>query len=663
MFFSVPWRRSFALVLPVLALADSPPWDVLGTRTIVTPFLNAGLYSSRLAPNGDVVMAGSSCRAPGIQLTGRFGDTSRCGLIVARVTAAGNFAFAVQLGDVDYAGTLLIDSDGNIFVSGEAESSRFLTTPGAYLEAAPQSAVLGNYSANFACKLSSSGTPVFCTFLDDTAALVTLDRSGGLLFTKSIAASSTLSSVVRLNSSGAKVLESVPINGTIAAIAPNPDGTFYLSGRTPPPQPAAFYGKFDPAAGFLFTQYFGPTGGFSISLQASGGPILAGNFGSGFSVRQYASDGTTVVYEQPLPSISTGALSTMDGGVLLTANSNAGLPLLHNLHVCKRLLAPGTVDSAALIRLDSYGAIVQSTFLDAVSAGSLVHMANGGWSALGKVNEADSFPYAPNAIVQVLSLGPTPSAQPMPIGCLVDLAEAVRSVASPGLLVAINIETDAAAEPLSANPDSAGRFPASLGGMAIAFDGVPAPLFALAGQRLTGAVPFSVAGRSTAQMCLISSSAPQGCTAIQVLPLSPAVWSVAGAPAVINQDGTLNSADHPAPPGSVVTFYMIGLGPLSPGVPDGTIVGPPLPALATQVQVQLFTRLGAPTYPAEVTYAGPATFEVAGVYQVNARLPSQCSESNGCPGSVRILVGPLDAPVAGAVTSINVSKAPLGNAN
>src|SRR5262249_12435868 len=155
------------------------------------------------------------------------------------------------------------------------------------------------------------------------------------------------------------------------------------------------------------------------------------------------------------------------------------------------------------------------------------------------------------------SFGASPNAQPMTIGCMVDLAEARSSVASPGLLVALNIENDAAAEPVSADPDSAGRFPTSLGGVTIPFDGVAAPLFALTGQKVTAAVPFSVAGRSTVQMCLTSFSAPQSCTAIQVLPFVPAVLSVAGSPVVINEDGTINSADHPAPPGSIVTFYMI----------------------------------------------------------------------------------------------------------
>src|SRR5215472_12613890 len=61
MLFSISRGFGFALAFPLMPLAASPPWDVLGSRTIVTPFVNAGLFSSRLAPNGDVLLAGSSC--------------------------------------------------------------------------------------------------------------------------------------------------------------------------------------------------------------------------------------------------------------------------------------------------------------------------------------------------------------------------------------------------------------------------------------------------------------------------------------------------------------------------------------------------------------------------------------------------------------------------
>jgi uncharacterized protein (TIGR03437 family) len=110
---------------------------------------------------------------------------------------------------------------------------------------------------------------------------------------------------------------------------------------------------------------------------------------------------------------------------------------------------------------------------------------------------------------------------------------------------------------------------------------------------------------------------------------------------VVNQEGTVNSANHPAPPGSIISFYLVGLGPLSPVVPDGMIVSPPLPQLAAQVQVEFATGFAmfpfAPPPPpavAQVTYAGPAPFEVAGVYQINVLVPTVF-----ITGSVTISVG------------------------
>jgi uncharacterized protein (TIGR03437 family) len=161
----------------------------------------------------------------------------------------------------------------------------------------------------------------------------------------------------------------------------------------------------------------------------------------------------------------------------------------------------------------------------------------------------------------------------------------------------------------------------TLAGLTITFDGVPMPLFALNGTTLTGAIPFSVAGKSTSQMCLSGS-----CTAVDITPLVPSLF-----PAVINQDGTVNSENNPAAPGSIISFYLAGLGPLSPGVPDGTIVNPPLAQLTTQVVVEFATGFpneegpftpAPPPAVAQVTYAGPAPFEVAGVYQINVLVPS-----------------------------------------
>jgi len=637
----------FALLL--VSSLRAQPWDILGSRTIVTPFSYRGEGGAALAPNGDVLVAVSPCGAPGaVKLTSTYGTAAPCDTVVARVNPAGNLVFAIQLGGVDDGGpTLHLDSEGNIFVGGQTGSpSRFVTTPGAYLPIASQATTF----PGFVCKLRpTDGTPLYCTFLDDSANIMTVDAAGDLLFTQLFlsTASGNSYTIRELDPTGAKLLMvSVPISGLGQAVA-NADGTFYVTGETPS---AAYYGKVDPNAGLLFTQDFAATANFSLTLQPGVGPVLSGDFGSGFEVRQYASDGMTMVYDRSLPLFLNGRLSAINGGVLLVGSSmSAALPLVHNFHVCSQVLDPFSGE-AVMIRLDPAGAVVQTTWLGSTSFGSLVLTTDSGWNALG------SFGGSPNLSIQVVSVGPSPGTATEPLGCMADLAQGTRNTASPGLLVAVTIENDAAVGSVTAQPDASGRFPTTLAGMTLTFDGVAAPLFAFNGQQqLSAAVPFSVAGKTTTQMCLTYPSAAESCTAVEVVPFEPAVFGV------LNEDGTINSASHPAPPGSILSFYLIGLGPLSPAVPDGTIVGTPLPQLATQVNVEFATGFpnefgpfsaAPPPALAELTYAGPAPFEIAGVYQINARVPM------GVGGMVTIVVGPLAAPVASANVNVVLGSAP-----
>jgi hypothetical protein len=347
---------SLILVFPLIA----QPWDILGSRTIVTPFSYSGEGGGALAANGDVLVAVSPCGAPGaVKLTSTYGTPAPCDTVVARMNPAGNLVFAIQLAGVDDGGpTLHLDSEGNIFVGGQTGSpSRFLTTPGAYLPIASQATTF----PGFVCKLrATDGTPLYCTFLDDSANIITVDAAGDLLFTQS-------DTIRELDPTGAKLLMvSVPISG-IVQVAPNADGTFYVTGETPS---AAYYGKVDPNAGLLFSLNFAATANFSLTLQPGVGPVLAGDFGSGFEVRQYASDGMTMIYDRNLPLFLNGRLSAIDGGVLLVGSAiSAALPLVHNFHVCSQVSDPFFSSEAVMIRLDPTGAIAQTTWLGGTSFG------------------------------------------------------------------------------------------------------------------------------------------------------------------------------------------------------------------------------------------------------------------------------------------------------
>jgi uncharacterized protein (TIGR03437 family) len=158
-------------------------------------------------------------------------------------------------------------------------------------------------------------------------------------------------------------------------------------------------------------------------------------------------------------------------------------------------------------------------------------------------------------------------------------------------------------------------------------------------------------------MCVLYNGSKQ-CETPSVGGAAPGVFITSqGSAIAVNQDGTLNSKTNPAKVGSIVTFYVTGLGSISPVPADGAMVQFPLPALANPIQVA-FANAGmhAPAIPpAELLYAGPAPLEVGGMYQLNVRIPegttgdfailSQYANGNTyyCTSTLAVTLQPVNA--------------------
>ena len=102
---------------------------------------------------------------------------------------------------------------------------------------------------------------------------------------------------------------------------------------------------------------------------------------------------------------------------------------------------------------------------------------------------------------------------------------------------------------------------------------------------------------------------------------APGIFSAnlsgAGQGAILNQDLTVNSSANPAAAGSVVVIYATGEGQTMPAGIDGKLaLGPIYPAPKSAVSVSIGG------VAADVLYAGAAPSLVAGVMQVNARVPA-----------------------------------------
>ena len=109
-----------------------------------------------------------------------------------------------------------------------------------------------------------------------------------------------------------------------------------------------------------------------------------------------------------------------------------------------------------------------------------------------------------------------------------------------------------------------------------------------------------------------------------------------GQGAILNQDYTTNSPSNPATRGSIVTLYGTGFGMLDSQPDDGKIAD-------RAVNTLLGVTASIDGVSAEVTYAGAALGLVAGVMQINVRVPEGLTPNLAAP--VSLTVGQAVTPV------------------
>ena len=103
-----------------------------------------------------------------------------------------------------------------------------------------------------------------------------------------------------------------------------------------------------------------------------------------------------------------------------------------------------------------------------------------------------------------------------------------------------------------------------------------------------------------------------------------------GQGAILNQDGRINSPSNPADRRSVVVLFVTGEGQTNPPGVDGKPGAPPLPT------PQLPVVVGIGHVGVEILYCGAAPGLVAGVMQVNVRVPVEAPSGNAVPVSIKI---------------------------
>jgi uncharacterized protein (TIGR03437 family) len=194
---------------------------------------------------------------------------------------------------------------------------------------------------------------------------------------------------------------------------------------------------------------------------------------------------------------------------------------------------------------------------------------------------------------------------------------------------------------------SAGTVATNLGSTRVLFDGVAAPILYASATQVNAIVPYEVAGNKTTNVQVAyfgSLSIPQ---VIQVTDAAPGIFTAnstgSGQGSILNQDQSINSAANGADPGSVISIFATGEGQTNPAGIDGAINANslPLPTPRLPVTVQI---AGQAVDPHDVQYSGAAPGAVAGLLQVNAKIPSGVQRGTSVP--VVITVGSASSQTA-----------------
>ena len=183
---------------------------------------------------------------------------------------------------------------------------------------------------------------------------------------------------------------------------------------------------------------------------------------------------------------------------------------------------------------------------------------------------------------------------------------------APGELIAIYGPQIGPSTPVTYTVDASGFLPKSLAGIQVSFDGMLAPLLYVSANQINAIVPFGLSGKNASHVRVSSSSGTLSDFPVIVLATAPAIFRNSGAAAALNQDGTVNSSVNPAKLGSVMSIFATGTGAIPAS--DGQIAEVAQDYHCCQVTVD--------GQSADVLYAGAAPGIVAGVTQINFRVPA-----------------------------------------
>ncbi len=186
----------------------------------------------------------------------------------------------------------------------------------------------------------------------------------------------------------------------------------------------------------------------------------------------------------------------------------------------------------------------------------------------------------------------------------------------------------------------------SLAGTMVFFDRTPAPILFTSARQIAVMAPYDIAGKATVDVVVDFSGTTSPPFTRTVAPSSPGLFSAAGNGtgqlAAFNFDEstgalTVNSETGTASKGGVVVLYATGEGVPTPPSSDGRIVT----ASSSTNNPAISLQIGGTN--ATILYAGSVVGLVAGIIQINARIPTTITATKATP--VQLTINGVASPL------------------
>jgi uncharacterized protein (TIGR03437 family) len=584
-------HASWIFSIPQL-MAGPVPWGVHVQQTGINP---SGPVL--LSPNGDLF----------------FGNSN---LQLIKMDPSGQQIFSVALPGGRNASAIVWSADGNILVASTFGLAKLSAADGHTLYSKESLYLTNGLAGDSAGNAYLAGT---CS--GGAQCVEKLDPSGNLIYQSSIPGPLSV--------------------GYLACITADANGNAYVAGAS---TNSSFLAKLNTEGGIeAFVSGNPNETGVSVGLDSEGNPevlMVSSNLIQS-RVLKYDSTLSKMLFATPVPGFLPMEMQVAPNGaaVLLGGTDSVDFQQLHPTAVCSLPASPEILNPVPLfargimVRLNDAGNIIQSTFFSGDSGfGSGYAQPEGAEVAIED---------GVSGQIELLTMAPSPEVQ---LGCLGNAASLLAGPLAPLEVVSIFGQSLGPVQGVSGQPGASHIYPFQLADVQVTFDGVLAPLLYVSAGQINAVTPLELEGRKTTHVCASVNGMATNCMDVPVQEATPGIFLSGGYAAALNQDGTINSQTNPAPVGSVVSIFATGLGTITPPLPDGSVIGLPLPSQSAQIAMSSLLGVNdlenAYVYGGvSVLYAGPAPYEIEGLSQINFQVPQTGAtvfiavSSAGLPGT------------------------------